>query len=187
MDVPPPLYFIAIIPPEPVHSFAQNQKEYFSYRFNSKAALRSPPHITLHMPFRLKEKKEEMLIKKLKTVASDHEPFELDVNGFGNFEPRVIYLDITKPEKLAALQTNVGKIMRQEMNLLNANYKDQVFNPHLTVAFRDLKKTMFYRAWEEFKDKEYHVSFNVTNFSLLRHDGSKWRVYEAFQLHKKNG
>ena len=42
-----------------------NIKQEFANRFNSKAALRSPPHITLHMPFKWKEEKEVKLIDVL--------------------------------------------------------------------------------------------------------------------------
>ena len=48
-------YFVALIPPSPVYEEAQALKEYFREKYNSKAALNSPPHITLHMPFFWKE------------------------------------------------------------------------------------------------------------------------------------
>ena len=34
------------------------------------------------------------------------------------------------------------------------------FHPHITIAFRDLKKQVFHKAWEEFKDKKYNIDFN---------------------------
>ena len=111
-----PLYFIAIIPPEPIYSFAQLQKEYFHDKYNSKAALRSPPHITLHMPFRLKINKAELLLLSLKELAERHTRFELNCDGFGAFEPRVIYLNVSRPDQLVGLQRGVGQVMKQKMN-----------------------------------------------------------------------
>lgn len=178
------LFFISIIPPEPLHSFAKRQKEYFKDKYNSKAALRSPPHITLHMPFRIKGNKIDFLLESLKELAEQHVRFDLSCNGFGAFEPRVIYLNISRPDELLKLQKGVGQVMKQKMNHFNANYKDQVFNPHLTVAFRDLKKPLFYKAWEEFKNKEYSSSFSTDSFTLLKHDGLKWEVFESFELKK---
>lgn len=49
------LYFIALVLPSPLYEEVTRLKEYFRDRYNSKAALRSPPHITLHMPFKWKE------------------------------------------------------------------------------------------------------------------------------------
>ena len=46
------LYFIAIVPPSPIYEEAFEQKVYFKTKYNSKASLNSPPHITLHMPFK---------------------------------------------------------------------------------------------------------------------------------------
>ncbi len=38
----------------------QKLKEEMAERFQSKASLNSPPHITLHMPFKFPERKEEV-------------------------------------------------------------------------------------------------------------------------------
>lgn len=176
------LYFIAIIPPDPVYSVAQAEKEYFAYHFHSKAALRSPPHITLHMPFRLKPKKEAALISSLKKLATKHQHFRLHFNGFKSFEPRVIYIAMDKPDGLINLQKEVGQMMKLKMNVFNVNYKDQVFNPHLTVAFRDLKKAMFYQAWERYREKPYEASVEITAFSLLKHNGKLWEVKDTFPM-----
>ena len=71
-------YFIALVPPSPVFEQAQQWKEYFKVEFNSKAALNSPPHITLHMPFEWKTAKEELLMEKLATFAQSQKSFELE-------------------------------------------------------------------------------------------------------------
>ncbi len=176
------LYFMAIIPPEPVYSYAFEQKTYFAHNFNSKAALKSPPHITLHMPFQLKEKKETLLINHLQAEARQRKAFHLEVNNFGVFEPRVIYLNVNKPDPLVHLQKSICSVMKTKLNLFNSNYKDQVFRPHITVAFRDLKKPLFYEAWEEYKAKKYNLSFQASAFVLLKHDGSKWQVHHTFEL-----
>ena len=176
------LYFVAIVPAEPIYSFAQQQKEYFANTFNSKAALRSPPHVTLHMPFKYKERKEKDVINVLESVSKAHSTFPLDIAGFGAFEPRVIYLSVEKTPGLSSLQQAVGQAMKTQLNVFNTNYKDQVFRPHLTVAFRDLRKQKFTEAWKEFKDKPYRQSTEVKCFSLLKHNGKVWEVYKEFGL-----
>ncbi len=44
-------YFIAIVIPEPFQVELMDIKNIVKDKFNSKGALRSPAHITLHMPF----------------------------------------------------------------------------------------------------------------------------------------
>ena len=89
-------YFLAIIPPEPIFSEAHQLKEYFKEKYNSKASLNSPPHITLHMPFLWKEKKETILLEKLKTFSSNQPPFDLHLQNYNAFAQRVIYIDVLR-------------------------------------------------------------------------------------------
>lgn len=176
------LYFVAIIPPDPVLNDAQQLKKHFAQTYNSKAALRSPPHITLHMPFRYKVEKEKKITDSLEQITSEVAPFSIQINGFGAFDPRVIYLNVIRNESLVHLQRQVGQTMKKTLNIHNANYKDRVFNPHLTVAFRDLRKPAFHEAWKVFKEKPYDTGFTTSAFSLLKHDGQSWQVFKSFEL-----
>jgi len=176
------LYFIAVIPPDPIFQDAQELKEHFASVYDSKASLNSPPHITLHMPFKLSDKKVEKLIKTLSDLSTEHGSFELEFNGFKAFQPRVIFMSVTKQERLNRLQKSVQTAMKTKLNVFNANYQERPFHPHLTLAFRDLKKDKFEVAWQEFKEKKYHKTFMVKNFCLLKHDGKRWEVFQSFFL-----
>ena len=57
-----------------------------------------------------------------------------------------------------------------------------VFNPHVTIAYRDLQHTMFIEAWEEYREKKYAAGFRVSSFQLLQHDGNMWNVISNFSL-----
>lgn len=177
-----PLYFIAIVPPEPIYSEAFQLKEHFKTHYNSKAALNSPPHITLHMPFSWKESKEAMLVESLERFAHIQKPFELKLNNFSAFEPRVIFIDVEKNEMLKSLQKQLKRFCKIELNLFNADYKELAFHPHLTLAFRDLKKPEFYKAWEEFKDRNFNASLTVNSLVLLKHDGNQWQMFAELKM-----
>jgi 2'-5' RNA ligase len=176
------LYFIAIVPPQPIYNEALTWKEHFKTRYNSEAALNSPPHITLHMPFKFKESKERSLIEALERFAAQHNPVEIELNNFNVFEPRVIFIDVIKNEKLEALQRQLKRFCKVELNLFNADYKELAFHPHITLAFRDLKKPAFYEAWGEFKERKFEATFVTNEFVLLKHDGTLWNVFKAFSL-----
>ncbi len=178
------LYFIAIIPPSPLREEIMTMKEHFRDHYNSKASLNSPPHITLHMPFRLKAKKEEALIKTLEEFADGQNGFEIKLKNFGAFPPRVIFVDVEPSERLETLQTNLHRTCRQKLNLHNANYKDRGFHPHITLAFRDLRKALFVEAWEEFEGKELDAGFQAESIFLLKHDGERWREFLKLNLRK---
>lgn len=173
---------MAIIPPEPIYSQAQELMVYFKDNHNSKAALNSPPHITLHMPFKWKEAKEDVLIDKLQAFADGQKTFEMKLNNFSAFEPRVIFIDVVKDENLESLQKKLKRFCKIELNLFNADYKEFAFYPHLTLTFRDLKKPEFYKAWAEFKERKFEATFAVTSIALLKHDGKEWKEFKSLLL-----
>lgn len=175
-------YFIALVPPEPILSQTQLLKEHFKEVYNSKASLHSPPHITLHMPFRWKAKKENLLIDKLSTFAASIQPFNLELRNFAAFPPRVIYVDVVKGDTLLTLQKNLERFCKQEFQLFNANRLDQAYHPHLTLAFRDLKKEKFEEAWEKFKQKPFNANWQVQTIALLKWKEGKWMQHTIFRF-----
>ena len=174
------LYFVAIIPPSPIYEEALGLKNHFKEKYQSKASLNSPPHITLHMPFQWKEDKEDELLSTFEKLSPVVKPFKLKLSGFGSFPPRVLFIDVDKNESLVNLHQNIHHQCKRELNVFNANYKDKAFHPHLTLAFRDLKKPMYAKAWEEFEHKDFNTEFSVDKFALLKHNGKVWEVYKEF-------
>lgn len=179
-------YFFAIIPPSPVYEEALNLKHYFKERYNSKASLNSPPHITLHMPFRWKTEKEQDLLATIAAFTPSVDPFRVQLMNFNSFAPRVIFIDVVMNESLARLQKEITRFCRMALNLFNADYKDQPFHPHVTLAFRDLKKNIFPDAWAEFQNRKFNADFTVDRFVLLKHNGRVWEAFREFPFEKKS-
>jgi len=175
------LYFLAIIPDSKTCEDIMSFKEMSAELFDSKASLRSPPHITLHMPFKWKESKEEILLQKLNSFQFENDPFEVNLRGFDGFTPKVIFVDVEENEPLGQLQKELVTHVRKELYILNADYKDRPFHPHITVAFRDLRKARFEEAKTHFSAIKYESTFEVNGFHLLKHDGKKWNDYRFFE------
>ena len=175
-------YFVAIIPQSPVLEEAQAMKEYFNETYHSKAALNSPPHITLHMPFLWNADKEKKLIAKMQEFAGQYDPIKVCLDNFGSFPPRVIFINVTESDALGDLQINLHRFFKRELDIFNANYQDRPYHPHLTLAFRDLKKAQYHVAWKEFSKKEYKAEFMADKIALLKHNGRSWDVLKAFGL-----
>ena len=170
------LYFIAIVPPPPIQEEIMGFKYAMADEFGSKHALNSPPHITLHMPFKWKDKKLDKLVNLMNQLNDELKPFSMELKDFDFFEPRVVFVDVVPNSKLDKLQKNVVNLCRKVLKLDNGNYKDQGFHPHVTIGFRDLKKRMFYEAKTAFENKVYKARFSVHEISLLKHDGKKWNT-----------
>jgi len=174
------LYFVSIVPPEPLYTLVKNLKEAVCQKFNSCASLNSPPHITLHMPFKWKPGKTGKLLSFFEDFKSDVAPFQLKVNGVSHFGERVIYLSVERNESLSTLQHHLARQMKRELNLFNAIYKDRAFHPHMTIAFRDLKKKHFQDALLFCGQEVITSTFAVKEISLLKHNGKVWSGLQNF-------
>ena len=175
-------YFIAIVPPLPLRDEIQSLKARIGAIYHTKGALRSPPHITLHMPFLWDGKKEEKLFRALQTFAQSNDRIAITLDGFACFAPRVVFLSVSENQPLADLQRKLFRHCKVSLNLFNANYRDRPFHPHVTLAFRDLKKPEFYMAWEEFKEKKFEATFQVNTVTLLKHDGEVWKEFKTYHF-----
>ncbi len=174
-------YFLAIVIPGPFQQEIMEFKQHVCNNFGSKAALRSPAHITLHMPFEWKEEKEERLIKTLEEFSFTPS-ISIQLREFSCFAPRVVFVDVVANETLNRLQKELVRFVMQNLNILNEADNRRGFHPHATIAFRDLNKDRFAKAWEYFKDKNYNASFNADSFHLLKHSPGKWETYRTFKL-----
>lgn len=174
-------YFIAIVPPEPLLSDIQNIKQSISDNYQSKGALRSPGHITLHMPFSFDESKENKLIDCLSEFQFKT-TFSISLKNYDCFEPRVIFINVQEQTELFDLQKQLVSHVKRHLNIFNQSDDMRGFHPHITIAFRDLKKAVFYKAWEEYKSKLFSETFACHSFSLLKHQKEEWMVLENFEF-----
>ncbi len=176
------LYFIALVPEEPLLEELWKLKKIISEEYYTRQALRSPPHVTLFMPFQWRDDREEKLIEHLSQI--DHPEVKLELSGFDAFPPRVLYMDVVQHNSLMDLQQHVLKLVRRILPSKDGNYKDRGFTPHLTLAFRDLRKSEFQKAWEAYKDREFKAEQRIVDVCLLKHNGKYWEIFRKFPLRK---
>lgn len=175
-------YFIAIVAPEPILSEVRALKQYMAESYQSVASTKSPAHVTLYMPFWWQEDQEIFLKNLLKSFSAQEKAFDIFLNGFDCFAPRVIFIHVEHNPALQALQNKLLKTLKEKLNLYHAKYFQQKFHPHMTIASRDLTKEKFEQAWQEFKSKEYEADFKADKIALLKHNGKIWEVNEYFSF-----
>ena len=176
-------YFMALVAPEPFQTELMAFKQLIADRYNSRGALRSPAHITLHMPFEWKEEKEDKLTDSLQAF-SFKEDLKIDLLNFSCFEPRVLFVDVKKNKLLIQLQEELVSHVKKNLRLFNQANDMRGFHPHITIAFRDLRKEKFYEALAYFKTQAYNVTFTINSFCLLKHTGKEWLVHKEFDFSK---
>ena len=174
-------YFIAIVPPEPLLSEIQKIKLDIFETYQTKGALRSPGHITLHMPFSFEEEKENKLLGCLEDFKFQTS-FPVSLNKFKCFEPRVVYIHVEEQPLLIDLQKQLVRHVKQNLQLFNQSDDKRGFHPHITVAFRDLKKQNFYAVWEAYQNKAFTANFQCASICLLKHIDQRWEIYKEFKF-----
>lgn len=172
------LYFIAIVLPEPLRSEIAAIKHDLAHRHKTFAALKSPAHITLAPPFTWKEPEEYQLVNLLKKFQSPVAPFEVTLEGFGAFMPRVIFI---QPRPDESLQRLYEAVQQQVVpHLPDRKKTSPPFHPHITVANRDWDAYDFQQAWAAYKDQSFTGKFTVNEIVLLKLVKHRWEeLYRA--------
>ena len=171
-------YFIALVlEGESLKAVEALKTELFE-RYGLKGALRSPAHITLHRPFEWRLDREHQLIKSLEDFTFG-EALQLNVHNFASFEPRVIYAHVEPDQRLDQLHTALAQHCRQTLRLYNETDDRRGFHPHITIAFRDLKKPLFYQLEKEFQSRTLELDLRFLEFSLLKLE-KQWEVLKKF-------
>jgi 2'-5' RNA ligase len=171
-------YFIAIVIPPPHRGEIEAVKEELHREHGLKGALRSPAHITLHRPFEWKEEKEQVLTDKLSQFTFKDD-FEIALRDYGFFPPRVIFAAVVPDPALESLHDALALFAKRELNLHNETGDERGFHPHVTVAFRDLRKQKFFGLRPLFESRKLSAVFRYQGFSLLKLE-DRWEELKFF-------
>ncbi len=170
------LFFLAVLPPLNIQEEVKKIKLTFKNQYGSEHALNSPAHLTLVPPFQWPAEKENLLADSLDQFSLNEEIFDVELHGMGAFKPRVIYIDVVKNKLLYNLYDRLRNFLDYKWNISDLLGGSKPFNPHMTVAFRDLTKENFYMAWDEFKNRDFQAFFTVDKIVLLVHGQKQWEV-----------
>ncbi len=175
------IYFIALLPEQALQDEITAFKREAEKQFNTKRALTSPPHVTIVSPFRFDDEHIPQVEKELESFAGNQSSFEIELKHFNCFAPRVIYVDVMVSDEMNRLHRTLNQQLEDTCSI-PFQYKDREFHPHMTVAFKDLKKSVFPSAWDYFKQKTFERSFTPSTITLLKHDGQQWQIFKEFDF-----
>lgn len=174
------LCLIALLPPQAVQDEANAIKDHFAKVYESSHAQKSPPHITLQPPFKWEKDQLSQLKTTLQQFSHRQPAIPVTLSGFGAFPPRVIYIHVERTPELLAVQKALMDNLERELDLVDATAKSRPFVPHMTVAFKDLTKSNFRKAWPIYQDKPFNYQLTIRELTLLRHNGKYWEVEKGF-------
>ncbi len=175
------LYFVAVLCPKEIDKEISKFKKWMKEQFQCTVALRSPAHITLVKPFWIETNWEDYLVSALQACDPSIPKFRIDLKGFSHFGKRVLYVDVAPSEPLKELKKKVedhflrtfgDSLKREQMS----------FQPHITIANRDIKPSDFDKAWTHFSKNRYEASFVAETITLLKLMEGKWEALATREL-----
>lgn len=172
-----PLFFVTLLPPDDVQKNIEEIKKEISEKYKTTRALRLPAHITLLPPFHVEDEQVAELKNRLRIFCSGQPMFPVELDGFGAFPPKVIYLKVANPNSVRFLQTELQNDLQE---LLPKNREAKEFRPHITLASRDILRSDFKKAWKEVVNRKFSATFKVETVYLFLHNGKRWDLVQEF-------
>ena len=173
------LYFIALIPHAGLREEIREIKERMRDEYAAGHALRSPAHITIQMPFKRSYADETSVSEALERFALQQQPFMIDLDGYGSFPPRVIYISVSNPGPVRALHARLREMLIEGLGFEQHEVTEEL-KPHITIATRDLTATAFSEAWPVMQKEKFTGGFRVKSIFLLKHNGRNWDILQEF-------
>ena len=174
------LYFVAIEPHPELSSRIREIQKDFNDRFQSGKAYCNFPHITVIPPFMHDEQNESEVVGHFQKTVIENSPFIVSLKGFQCFPNKKNPVIFIHPEMSDALKS-IHRVFNESME--HFNYV-RSFNPHVTVAYRDLTPENFEKAWKEYEDKNFKEEFKVDKIGLYKHFSQKWNLISIKDLKK---
>lgn len=174
------LYFIASPLPGSVAGEIREFQEMADARFHSKKALNSPPHITLVPPFQIRPEQAERLRATLANGVSGFGRIPVVLDGFSAFDKRVIFVDVIAGKDLEELAVRLNQTLSDAGFALKS--ESRPFHPHVTVAFKDLRREAFDGAFGFFRGNPYSRRFDLEKVALLEYRHGRWIPVQEYDL-----
>jgi len=173
------LYFVCILPEDSTGMKITALKQEIAANYGSNYALRLPPHITLIPPFEFPDSEIQSVTQTQDEALWGLNSFNLTLNNFGHFGNRVIYIDVERNPLLDAVYWQLVKAYKNIGKNIDAS---RPFNPHATIANRDLTTSRFERAWPAFEKRSFQAKFRVDAVHLLKHIDGRWQLFHQSPL-----
>lgn len=150
------------------------------------------PHITIGAGVEVTDKDFSSFCKEIEEAIKNLKPFKVKIKNYGfmdnwmggklkGYAKYVIYLNIIKNKKLQ----NLFLVIKEKVTDKRTLFYGQIssYNPHLTVAFKDLDKKSFFKAKEIFKKEKFEDEILVDHIALAKENKKgRWKECKKFEF-----
>jgi 2'-5' RNA ligase len=170
------LFYIAVSCPPEIDEKIEAMKEYMQQEYGCKAARKSPAHLTIVPPFRAEDELESELSGFVTTYNVGIVPFDIQLKDYGQFADRVLFVDVVRPnDSLESLEKESMAEFSEKFPGIIFGMKPD-FNPHVTIATRDIPEGTLSKARQYFEENHpVDLSFEAKELSLFRLVDGWWK------------
>jgi 2'-5' RNA ligase len=175
------LFWVGIRLPAEVEGKIRSVQKALSKKYNTCRCVSSQigPHVTVTFQPNVDSKDIKSIEKAVTEVLNETAPMTVKVSGVGKFDSdRVIYARVLKTKGIMNLNKNLKAKLSKFGNVM---YDD--FNPHVSLARKDISPEAFNAAFSEMRGKKLSFSFRAERISIgkSRADG-RIRVYRTIPM-----
>lgn len=178
-------HFLGVLIPEDITLTLEDCRRYMNEAYGCKSGYGTPIHVTLVPPFHLPEEYSTadlvQAIEKDVLIQAAQLKFDAHIDNFDAFGDRTIFAKVIRDEKWTALRDKVLAAVLKAAP--GCTKKDQrPFQPHLTVANRDIPAGVSKDALEVMNELNLVEDFPVDNITIFERKGGKWEAAWSGEL-----
>lgn len=178
-------HFIGVLVPEEITHTLEDCRKYMNHTFGCKSGYGTPIHITLVPPFKLPEEfsTQDLIFSMNQEILSVDNKLKFNgrIENFDAFGDRTIFAKVIPNKKWNVLR---DKTLDAVLKLApDCTKKDKrPFQPHLTVANRDIPSGVSVQALEVMNELNLIEDFPVDNITIFERHENKWCIAWSGEL-----
>lgn len=149
------------------YNFARQIELELCDKFGLCWGLRQSPHITIKAPF--DTNKLEPFVDYLESLAKEIGPFDVELDGFNYFKPKVIFLDVKENPSLKELHFRILKDLKEIFEIEPNPLEGENIKFHSSLALEDVTENKFEKAKEYLTKYKPHFKFKVKTLGIFYH------------------
>lgn len=181
---PEQTHFIGVILPEDLTQRLEGYRRFMGQKYNCKSGFGTPIHVTLVPPFQLPAPcTTSDIAAALSQMVKDKKwhSFRAKIEGFDAFGDRTLFAKVISSAVWTAFRAAVYSAVAAAIP--GAVRKDtRPFQPHITVANRDIPPGASTEALEYLNELELKTTFPVDNITIFERKEKRWVIGQQIEL-----
>ena len=181
---PEQTHFVGVLLPYDLTQRLQGYRDYMNQEYGCRSGFGTPIHVTLVPPFKLADKLTtndiaEALAQMI--VEKKWHPFTAKIEGFDAFGDRTLFAKVLPSAVWTAFRAAVYSTV-SALTPGSLRKDTRPFQPHITVANRDIPAGASVEALEYLNQLELKATFPVDNITIFERKDKRWVIGQQVEL-----